>query len=76
MAKNQTETEEQKKAKEVVEDIAVNIAKLARQVGALLGGRLKRETIVILLANSTRLPKWQIESVLKALVDLEKNYLK
>jgi len=76
MARKEPETDDQKKAREIVEEIATNIAQLSRQVGALLGGRLKKETIVILLANTTRLPKWQIENVLKALVDLEKIYLK
>lgn len=69
-------TEAEQKAQQVVEDIATTIAQLSRQVKSLLGGRLKEETIVILLANSTRLPKYQIEAVLKALTDMERDYLK
>lgn len=70
------ETEEEKKARETVEQIATTIAQLSRQVKAILGGRLREETIVILLANMTKLPKYQVEAVLKALVDMEKIYLK
>lgn len=76
MAKPNVETEEEKKAKQVVEDIATNIARLSREVSALLSGRLKKDTVVILLANSTRLPKYQIEAVLSALVEMEKTYLR
>ncbi len=70
------ETEEEKKAREVIEEIATNIAKLSREVSSLLGGRLKKQTILILLANSTKLPQYQVEKVLDAVANLEKTHLK
>lgn len=76
MPRKEPETDDQKKAREVVEDIASNIARLSRQVNDILGGRLKRETVVVLLMYSTKLPKYQIEAVLSAIEKLEKNYLK
>lgn len=74
--KKEIENDEQKKAREVVEEIASTIAKLSRQVQAILDGRVKRESIVVLLAHSCKLPKWQIEEVLNAIVNMEKNHLK
>lgn len=76
MAKNKIETEEEKKAREMVEEIACNIAKLGRQVSAILDGRLKKQSIVILLAHTTKLPQWNVEKVLDAIKDIEKNHLK
>lgn len=70
------ETDEQKKAREMIEEIAINIAKLSRSVRELIGGRLKEETIVALLVHTTRLPKYNIEKVLKALKDMERDHLK
>lgn len=75
MAK-QVETDEQKKAREVVEQIATNIAQLSRQVRAILDGRLKQKSIVLLLAHTTGLPQYQIEKVLEAIKDMEKDHLK
>lgn len=81
MAKNETKEtlearEQEKKAREMVEEIARNIAMLARQVSAILDGRLKKQSIIILLANTTRLPQYQIETVLDAIANMEKNHLK
>lgn len=73
MAKN--ETPEEKKARENVEDIARNIAQLSRQVSALLTGRLRKASLVILLAHSTKMPQYQVEKVLDAITNLEKNHL-
>lgn len=70
------ETDEEKKARETIEEIACNIAKLSRQVAALLEGRLKKKSLLILLAHSTQMPQWQVEKVLDAIVDLEKVHLK
>lgn len=70
------ETDEQKREREMIEEIAENIAKLSRSVGVLLGGRLKEETIVTLLVHTTKLPKYNVEKVLKALKDLERDHLK
>jgi len=74
MAKN-IESEEEKKNREMVEDIATNVAKLSRQISELLNGRLKRKAILILLAASTGLPKSHIDAVLNAISDMEKDYL-
>lgn len=70
------ETEEEKKAREMVEEIASNIAMLSRQVSAILGGRLKREAVVTLLVHSTKMSRREVDTVLGALVDLEKDTLK
>ena len=70
------ETDEEKKAREMVEEIATNIAHLSREVKSLLSGRLKKDTIIILLAHSTGLPQRTIMAVLKALEDMEKVHLK
>lgn len=70
------ETDEQKKEREMIEEIAENISKLSRSVRALVGGRLKEETIVTLLVHTTKLPKYNVEKVLKALKDMERDHLK
>ena len=70
------ETTEEKQAREVVEEIATNIAKLSREVSALLDGRLKKRSLLILLAHSTKMPHYQVEAVLDAIVNLEKVHLK
>lgn len=74
MAKN--ETEEEKKAREMVEEIAENIRKLARGVRAIVGGSLKEEAVVTLLVHATKLPKYNVEKVLKALKELDRSTLK
>lgn len=76
MTTKQIEVEEERKAKLMVEEIACNIAKLGRQVTAILEGRLKKQSIVILLAYTTKMPQWQVEKVLDAIKDMEKNHLK
>lgn len=70
-----TETEEQKRNRETVESIARNIATLAKAVNALLTGQLKRKALVVLLANSSALPQREVDRVLTALADLEKDWL-
>lgn len=62
--------------KMMIEAIAVNIANLASSVKSLLNGPLKKKAIVILLAQSSQLPQIQVEKVLKALEDLEADWLK
>lgn len=70
------ETEEEKRAHEMVEEIASNIASLGRSVTALLSGRLKQKTLLILLAHSSSLSQNQVARVLEALKNLETTYLK
>lgn len=69
------ETEEQKKNREVIESIADNLKKLSDSVSSLLNGPLKRRALVVLLAKSSSLHQNQVESVLKALEDLKKDWL-
>ena len=76
MGKPKVETEEEKRAREMVEEIACNIAKLSRQVSAILDGRLKKKSIVLLLVHSSGLRQWEVEKVLDAIVDMEKTHLK
>lgn len=73
---NKKETTEEKQQREAIEEIATNIAKLSRSVKALLDGRLKKETIIILLAHSTKLPQYQVDKVLDALSNMERVNLK
>lgn len=68
--------EEEKRAKAMVEEIAINIAKLSRQVGAILEGRLKKRSLVILLAHTSKMSHYQVEAVLDAIANLEKTHLK
>lgn len=70
------ETPEEKSYRESVEEIATNIARLSREVKALLSGRVKEKTVVILLAHSCQLPQTTIRNVLNALHNLEDDYLK
>ena len=69
------ETEEQKRDRETVEAIAKNIASLSRAVHSLLKGPLKKKALIILLASSSQLPQNKVEQVIKALEDLEKDWL-
>lgn len=69
------ETPMEKQNREMVEEIASNIASLSRGVSAILGGRLKKKSIIILLAHTTSLPKYQVEKVLDALANMEKDHL-
>lgn len=71
-----TETPEEKKARETVEEIATTIAKLSREIKAILGGRVKKESIIILLAHSTKLPQYNIKQVLDAIENMEHHHLK
>jgi len=45
-------------------------------IPAILGGRVKKESILVLLAHSTKMPKSQVEIVLNAIEDMERKYLK
>lgn len=69
------ETEEQKRNRELVEEIAGNIESLAKAVKSLLNGPLKKRALVVLLASSSLLPQNKVEEVLKALENLESDWL-
>jgi len=74
--KPQAETEEQRRNREAVESIARNIAALARAVGALLDGPLKKRALLVLLANSSGQSQNTVDQVLIALASMEKDWLK
>lgn len=69
------ETEEEIKNREMIEEIATNIAQLNRSVSALLTGRLKKKSLVILLAHSAQLPHRTVEAVLNSIASLERDHL-
>lgn len=71
-----SETSEQKRQREVVEEIATNIAALGRSVATLLGGRLKRKTLLVLLANASGHSQKTVDEILTTLAALEKDWLK
>lgn len=70
------ETPEELQYKEMVEGMAMNIARLSREVRALLSGRVQEKTIVLLLSHSCQLPQATVRSVLEALKSFEGTYLK
>lgn len=69
------ETPEQKQKREMTETIAKNLTELAGSVKALVNGPLKKSTILILLAHTTKLPQRDIQAVLEALQTLPKDFL-
>lgn len=75
MTKPKVETPEQKSQREAIEGIATNIAALAKSVASLIKGPLNKRALVILLASSSQVPQVKVEAVLKALVDLEKDWM-
>lgn len=75
VAKAIPETEEQKRNREIVESIAGGITSLARAVKSLLNGPLNKNALVILLASSSTLSQEKVKQVLKALEDLEADWL-
>lgn len=73
--KQQIETEDQRKYRELVESIAGNITTLAKAVGALLNGPLKKRALVLLLASSSGQSQRAVEDVLKALETMQADWL-
>lgn len=69
------ETEEEKAAREVIESIANNLIQLSRSVSAFVDGKLKRKSLVLLLAHSSGLPQYQVDRVLEAIKNLEKDHV-
>lgn len=76
MKKQIQETPQEKAYRENIEQIAGNISKLARGVASLLGGPMNRRALIVLLSNSSGQKQHVVEDVLKALEDLEKDWLK
>lgn len=73
--KPKTESPEEKAARELVEQIAGNIASLAKAVHNLLNGPLKKRALIILLASSSGQSQATVEKVIKALDELESDWL-
>lgn len=73
--KQAVETPQQKAYREMVETMAGNIASLAKSVSALLDGQLKKRAIILLLASSSGQSQHNVEQVLKALTELESDWL-
>ncbi len=69
------ETNEEKEYREMVEKIAGNIAMLAKAVKSLVNGPLKKRALILLLASSSGQSQNTVTSVLKALEDLEADWL-
>lgn len=74
--RTKAETPEQKQYREQVEQIASNIAALAGAVKSLIGGPLKRDALIILLAQSSGQPQDRVRKVLAALENLGTDWLK
>lgn len=74
--KTKIETEEEKKNREMIETIASNIHALAKAVSSLLNGPVKKQALIVLLAQSSGQPQNRVVEVLKALENLEKDWLK
>lgn len=73
--KEVVETPEQKAYREMVEKIAGNIGALAKAVSSLLNGPLKKRALVILLASSSGQTQRVVEDILKALEEMESEWL-
>jgi hypothetical protein len=69
------ETEQERMYRETVAKIATNIANLARAVESLVNGPLKRNALVLLLASSSGQSQKVVSYVLRALQNLESEWL-
>lgn len=70
-----TETDEQKRNREIVESIANNISSLARAVSSLLRGPLNKKALVVLLSQSSGLSQERVGILLTAISNLESDWL-
>lgn len=79
MAKK-VETEEEKKARELVEATAQAIIDLSKGVSALLGGKLKKSAIVVLVQEAMggrgAVSKEFVSKMLDTIASLDKTFLK
>lgn len=77
MAKQfQPETEEQRKSRELVENIANNISALTKGVQGLLNGPLNKKALIVLIAASSGQPMNRVTEIISAMENLEKDWLK
>jgi acyl-CoA synthetase (NDP forming) len=76
--KKPAETEEQRKAREVVEAIAQSIIDLSAGVRAVLNGKLNKRAIVLLItaAAGRNVTQQQTNDILEAIANLDKSFLK
>jgi hypothetical protein len=75
MTKKIPETPDQKKARELTETIAKTLSELVTSIKQLLGGPLKRKTLLILLSHSAGISQASVNQVLTALENLEKDWI-
>lgn len=59
-----------------IEELATEIGKISRGMEVLAASRLKRKTIVRLIAVSSSVPMDDVERVLVGMEELEKTFLK
>lgn len=59
---------------ELYEDIARNIQQLSLGVSKLLKGTLNRKAILVLLSYSTKMGQRDVDCVLKAIENLERDF--
>lgn len=76
MTKIKVLTDVEKKQQETVDNIADAITRLSDSVYPLLNGKVKRKTLVVLLAWTSGVPQYQIEKVLEAMENMQKDHLK
>lgn len=80
MAKKPELTEEEKRAKELVEATAQAIVDMAQGIRVILGGRLKKQAIVILLQEAmggrSNVSKEFLSKMLDEMAKLDKTFLK
>lgn len=69
------ETEDQKQMREMTEGIARNLSELTNGVKALMGGKLKKKAIYLLLAHTSGMSRSDVERVVDAIQNLEKDWV-
>lgn len=78
--KKKTITEEEKKAQEFVEAVAQSIIDISTAIHKLLDGKLKKRAIVLLIQEAAggrgQVSQAQISSILDAIANLDKTFLK
>lgn len=76
MTKNIELSEEEKKQKETVQNIAKAISNLSGAVKALLNGPIKTKSLIVLLSWSSGVPQYQVQKILEELGNMDKVHLK
>ncbi len=79
MAKDVVKEEKKKQAeqmKQMAEELATAVSKIARGMEILSESRLKESTIIMLVAKSSGVNQYDTQKILNALKELENYYLK